>query len=129
MTKILETAAEQDTFRRAMGKCLHYLRVTHKLSLEDMGAKIGVTAQQIHKYEIGQNVVAPVYLQRYASEFQVPIGYFFGEMGSMNMCNYDMDRKALSITSEIVTLPDDVRMGMYHLAKLVNKALGKKKTA
>lgn len=129
MTKILETASEQDAFKTAMGKCLHYLRITHKLSLEAMGVKLGVTAQQVHKYETGQSIVAPVYLQRYAKEFSVPVGYFFGEMGAVNACDYDIDRKALSITSEIVSLPDDVRMGLYHLAQMINRNIGKKKAA
>lgn len=127
MNSMLSTASEQDAFKRSMGKCLHYLRVTHKMSLEEMGIKIGVTPQQIHKYEIGQSIVSPIYLQRYADIFTVPVGYFFGENGNMS---YDIDRKALSITSEIVALPDDVRMGLYHLAKLINRSYGSgRKTA
>lgn len=121
MNSMLITTSEQDAFKRGMGKSLHYLRITHKMSLEEMGVQIGVSAQQIHKYEIGQSVVSPIYLQRYADIFKMPIGYFFGENTSMD---FDIDRKALAITAEIATLPDDVRMGLYHLAKLINKSCG-----
>lgn len=129
MPKILETISEQDAFKLAMGKRLYYLRITHKLSLEEMGIKIGVTAQQVHKYETGQSIVSPIYLHRYTSEFQIPVGYLFGESNRTDIQEIDIDRKALSITSEIVVLPDDVRMGLYHLAKLINKEHSKKKAA
>jgi transcriptional regulator with XRE-family HTH domain len=115
-----ETAFDKDAFKRAMGKCLLYLRVTHHMSLEEMGAQIGVTAQQIHKYETGETTVSPIHLQRYATVFNVPVGYFFGEAANITLNGKHIDRRALSIASEIVGLPRDIRIGFYRLAQQIN---------
>ena len=47
------------------------------LSQEKLGDKLGITFQQIQKYEKGTNRVGASRLQAMASALEVPISYFF----------------------------------------------------
>jgi transcriptional regulator with XRE-family HTH domain len=113
---------DKDTFKRAMGKCLHYLRVTRHLSLEDIGIKIGVSAQQIHKYETGESMVSPLHLQQYAAVFNVPVGYFFGNASNLPP-EFSFDRKSQALTAELSALPADIRKCVYYMVRIINREL------
>ena len=45
-----------------------------------MGEKLGITFQQIQKYERGTNRVAPSRLSAMASVFKLPVAFFFDGM-------------------------------------------------
>jgi transcriptional regulator with XRE-family HTH domain len=47
------------------------------LSQEKLGEKLGITFQQIQKYEKGTNRVGASRLQAMASALEVPVSYFF----------------------------------------------------
>lgn len=47
------------------------------LSQEKLGEKLGITFQQIQKYEKGTNRVGASRLQAIASAMEVPVSYFF----------------------------------------------------
>lgn len=47
------------------------------LSQEKLGEKLGITFQQIQKYEKGTNRVGASRLQDMASAMEVPVSYFF----------------------------------------------------
>jgi transcriptional regulator with XRE-family HTH domain len=51
------------------------------LSQERLGEKLGITFQQIQKYEKGTNRVGASRLQAMASALEVPVSYFFPENG------------------------------------------------
>ncbi len=70
-------AVLQENFNYALGKRLSMLRQMHKMSLEDLGSKLGVSAQQVHKYETGENTLMPKRIQLCAHIFKVPVGYFY----------------------------------------------------
>lgn len=123
MSTVDNTAFDKDAFKLKMGKYLQYLRVMNSLSLEDMGKKMGVTPQQIHKYETGETTVSSIHLRHYADIFQVPVAYFFGEAGKTAMPDCGTDRKAMMAAAEIAALPGDIRMGLYHMARIINREL------
>src|SRR5262245_29719058 len=59
-------------------------RMTLGMSQTDLGAALGVTFQQIQKYERGINRVSAGTLQKLAATLRVPITYFFDGPPSEN---------------------------------------------
>jgi transcriptional regulator with XRE-family HTH domain len=56
------------------------LTMVPKLSQEDLGKAIGVTFQQIQKYERGTNRISAAQLVRVAAVLKVDIQYFFDDL-------------------------------------------------
>ena len=55
-------------------------RVMLSMSQEELGGKLGVTFQQVQKYEAGANRVSAATMVSIARILSVDIGYFFDEM-------------------------------------------------
>lgn len=60
-----------------VGKKIRFRRRELKLSQEQLAAKIGLTFQQIQKYENGTNRVSASRLVELAQILEVPAAYFF----------------------------------------------------
>jgi transcriptional regulator with XRE-family HTH domain len=52
-------------------------RLVHRMSQEKLGDAVGVTFQQIQKYENGVNRIGPGRLHAIAKHLRVPVTYFF----------------------------------------------------
>jgi transcriptional regulator with XRE-family HTH domain len=76
--KSAHSAGKRD-INHKIGRRLHHLRATRGLSMEALGDEIGVTFQQIQKYERGTNIVSPEKLVAFSRIFDVPVAYFFEE--------------------------------------------------
>jgi transcriptional regulator with XRE-family HTH domain len=61
----------------AIGEKLRALRLDANLSQSDLGALVGVTFQQLQKYEKGANRVSAGRLARIAAALDVPITAFY----------------------------------------------------
>jgi transcriptional regulator with XRE-family HTH domain len=83
----IETATEHDEpqpRRREVtdvdlhvGRRVRLIRLSKKMSQESLGDHLGVTFQQVQKYEKGVNRISVGRLYRLATIFGVPIGAFF----------------------------------------------------
>src|ERR1700674_2142829 len=60
-----------------IGRRIRALRLERGLSQTELGNLLGVTFQQIQKYEKGANRVAAGRLQRVAESLDVPITFFY----------------------------------------------------
>lgn len=60
-----------------IGTRLRDIRARHGLTLRELGDAIGVTAQQLQKYEAGANRISPEKMQKLADVLGEQIGYFF----------------------------------------------------
>ena len=56
---------------------LKHLRKAHGISLEKLAEVIGVSQQQMSRYERGHNHLAAAHLYLLAEAFDVPISYFY----------------------------------------------------
>ena len=74
MERIMRT---EKAINRFAGKKLHTLRLTLGISQAVLGKEIGVSGQQIQKYESGVNCLSIDKLQRLAALFEVPPAIFF----------------------------------------------------
>ena len=64
-----------------MGMLLKAVRRQAGFSQEDLGSKLGISFQQIQKYEKGVNRIGSIRLGRIAEVLQVPIGFFYDTDG------------------------------------------------
>jgi transcriptional regulator with XRE-family HTH domain len=65
-----------------IGRKIRALRLERGLSQSDLARGIGLTFQQVQKYEKGTNRVSAGRLQRIADLLNVPITYFYSGLGS-----------------------------------------------
>ena len=68
----------------AVGARIRNLRYRNKLSQTEVGEHVGVTFQQIQKYENGTNRVSAGRLSQLAKLFGVPIRAFYSEAAPSN---------------------------------------------
>ena len=71
-----------------LGKRIRLRRVEMKISQAELGEKLGVSFQQVQKYEKGMNRVGAARLQQIATALGVPVSFF-----------YDGDSKARDVES------------------------------
>jgi transcriptional regulator with XRE-family HTH domain len=74
MAKTRITSADAEIGRR-----LRLLRNERKISQTEIAERLGVTFQQIQKYEKGNNRIAASRLEEIADFFKVPMAFFFGQ--------------------------------------------------
>jgi transcriptional regulator with XRE-family HTH domain len=60
-----------------MGKKIRLRRVEQRLSQSDLGEKLGVSFQQVQKYEKGVNRVGATRLQQIATALDVSVTFFY----------------------------------------------------
>lgn len=70
-------ATTPDPLNQWIGRNIRMLRVKARLSQSVLGARIGLTFQQVQKYESGANRVSGSCLWRISQALGVPIGAFF----------------------------------------------------
>jgi transcriptional regulator with XRE-family HTH domain len=78
-------AAEQiDDIARAVNECvgkrIKMIRVTNGHSQETLGRVLGLTFQQVQKYERGSNKISADKLYRVAQNYNVELEYFFQDI-------------------------------------------------
>ena len=99
MTKSKSTSAKRpnstDTY---VGSRVRMRRKMLGLSQEKLGEQLGITFQQVQKYEKGANRIGASRLQTISQILEVPIGYFFpqepgaaGGMGESTQSDYISD--------------------------------------
>ncbi|WP_224003987.1 helix-turn-helix transcriptional regulator [Aureimonas sp. SA4125] len=68
-----------------MGRRVRQIRLQKNLTQEELGQKVGVSYQQVQKYETGANRISASRLYRIAVEFDVAPGWFFDGIESVEM--------------------------------------------
>lgn len=115
----------------AMGARLRSLRLRVGLSQEDIACRLGVSFQQVQKYETGANRISPSRLVQLAHLFQVPVGALFCDNDAESIGNYRLDqitdRHALRLLRAYDALTDRrLRRAIVDLAEgLVRDARGR----
>lgn len=89
---------------KQVGHRIRMRRMMLRMSQTDLANKVGVTFQQVQKYESGTNRVSSGRLQQMARVLQVPVSYFFdGVTGGLNQGD-TAKLEALLATSEGLSL-------------------------
>src|ERR1700726_392326 len=77
------------------GDRLRARRIMMKMSQEDLGKSLGVSFQQIQKYEKGTNRLTAATMVRVAEILGVDVGYFYDEIPKTNRSG-EMETPALT---------------------------------
>jgi transcriptional regulator with XRE-family HTH domain len=72
-----------------IGQKIRALRVARGVSQTILGNGLGVTFQQVQKYEKGANRLSAGRLQKIANMLDTPITFFFGETGTRKKNDQD----------------------------------------
>ncbi len=120
----MNTNTEED-FNLALGRRLIVLRQSQKMSQDRLGELLGVSSQQIYKYETGENRMSPERIHACASIFKVPVGYFYGEdetgEDETGEAQDRLNKDILTMANEILGLPPKIRKGLYSLSQIINE--------
>ena len=73
-----------DTIDAHIGSRVRLRRMTTGVSQEQLGAALGVTFQQVQKYEKGLNRIGAGRLYRISRILDVPVAYFYEGLEEMN---------------------------------------------
>ena len=113
---------------RHIGYRLRACRMMLRLNQSELGKAIGVTFQQLQKYEKGSNRVSASTLQKLAVTMEVPITYFF-EGASSEKIQSNKEWTEFLATSEGLALirafkridSKDLRRAVVHLVEQMGK--------
>ena len=111
----------QMDFNVAIGKRLMLIRMSANLTQGELGDRLGVKAQQVHKYETGENRLTAERIKDCAQIFGVPVNYFYGDDAAFN--ESDLDINIVNITREMVGFPETVRNDVLQLVRSVKKII------
>ena len=76
--------AEPDVIDVHVGRRVRHMRILCNQTQEELGERIGVSYQQIQKYETGANRISASRLYWIAMQFSVPPGWFFEGLEQVN---------------------------------------------
>jgi transcriptional regulator with XRE-family HTH domain len=92
-----------------VGKRLRMRRLMLDMSQEALADALGLTFQQVQKYEKGANRVGASRLQRLSEVLQVPVGFFFEGLAS-KATGKGEGTAALSYVSDFVASSDGLAL-------------------
>ncbi len=73
-------ARKSDGIDKHVGERVRLRRIMLKMSQGELGAKTGVTFQQLQKYEKGTNRIGASRLYQLSQVLEVPLGFFFEDL-------------------------------------------------
>lgn len=97
-----------------IGEMIKIMRIRQGLTQTDLARALGVTFQQIQKYECANSRIAASRLYQIANLMKIPVGRFFNEMDSGCI----IDSKTAEIIRKIYAMSADDRA---HIFWLVNR--------
>jgi transcriptional regulator with XRE-family HTH domain len=108
---------------KEIGYRLRMARQAANLSQERLGEQLGITFQQIQKYERGTNRVSASRLQQIAGILNVPLSFFFNERpgseGSDLQAAYSMDPQVQLLVTAFHKMSKPVRKKIVDLCLAV----------
>ena len=94
-----------------VGSRVRMRRMMLSISQEKLGDALGVTFQQVQKYEKGANRIGASRLQQISHFLDVPVGFFFeGSPDASATLGSDEDALSLTRITEFVSSPEGLRL-------------------
>tara|TARA_B100000674_G_C37533479_1_gene774944 strand:+ start:95 stop:607 length:513 start_codon:yes stop_codon:yes gene_type:complete len=108
-----------------VGQRVRQRRVLCGLSQTELANAIGLTFQQLQKYERGINRISASKLWQISQVLQVPVQWFFKEFSEpkekedKRLESFHMERETLELVRNYVAVPADVRRKFLSLVKSI----------
>ncbi len=117
---------EPDPVDIHVGCRLRLRRTLLGFSQTQLASAVGLTFQQVQKYESGANRISASRLYHLAEALDVPVSFFFddlpreGELEENPVVTYELDRETLELTRNFRSIDDqDTRRVIYDLVKQI----------
>jgi transcriptional regulator with XRE-family HTH domain len=91
-----------------LGKRIRLRRVEQKISQAELGDKLGVSFQQVQKYEKGVNRVGAARLQQIATALDVPVTFFYDGAFSLRLLRAYSKIKDQTVQRQLVSLMESI---------------------
>lgn len=88
---------QDSAYNKLIGHNLKVVRKKHYLTQPQAAVKIGVSFQQLQKYERGSNRISAAKLLLYANTLGFPIGYFFRDDLEVILSTYTIRNSVIKI--------------------------------
>lgn len=92
-----------------VGTRMRMRRMMLSVSQEKLGEALGVSFQQIQKYEKGTNRIGAGRLQDIATNLEVPISYFYDDMPGTERTD-GFSEAGVSYVSDLLVLPEGMEL-------------------
>jgi transcriptional regulator with XRE-family HTH domain len=96
-------------FDKFVGQRVRMARLMASRSQEWLGGKLGLTFQQVQKYEAGKNRIGSSRMQQISEALEQPVSWFFDEQQNGHAAEAD-------IVTRMVTAPGGMRLAESYLA-------------
>ena len=111
-----------------VGQRVRQRRWTVGMTLQQLGEKIGISYQQIKKYEIGANRIGASRMWDIAAAMEVPVSFFFegldGQAPDTGEVRGDIltDKETLELLRAYLGTPEHQRRRLLNLARVLGEA-------
>ncbi|MBI1275227.1 helix-turn-helix domain-containing protein [bacterium] len=107
MTEPTKTTSRVKVMDKLIGQRIKQWRISHGYSQKQLAEVIGITYQQLHKYEGGVNRISAGTLADLCQKLNIPISYMFEGIlpVSLQEGNYQ-ERSAMLMMREYMAIPD-----------------------
>ena len=104
-----------------VGHRLREVRIMHGLTQTQLGERLGISFQQVQKYEKGTNRIGSSRLWDMCNILDVPVSFFFDGFNDTSLEDEKISRRALQLAKELDRIVDDeVKTNFLHLLKAYN---------
>jgi transcriptional regulator with XRE-family HTH domain len=93
-----------------VGRRMRMRRLMMHMSQEVFAAELGVTFQQVQKYEKGVNRVSASRLQQAAQILQVPVQFFFEGLPKTETGSKSREETSYLLISDLLSSPDGIAL-------------------
>ena len=93
-----------------VGRRMRMRRLMLQMSQEVFATELGVTFQQVQKYEKGVNRVSASRLQQAANILQVPVQFFFEGLSKTETGSKGREDTSYSLISDLLSSPDGIAL-------------------
>ena len=104
-----------------VGHRLREVRIMRGLTQTQLGERLGISFQQVQKYEKGTKRIGSSRLWDMCGILDVPVSFFFEGLGDDNADDEKISRRALQLAKELDRIEDDdVKTNFLQLLKVYN---------
>lgn len=95
-----------DDVERHIGQQLKMLRISNKMSQKSLAEKLGITYQQVQKYEMGMNRISVARVWQFCKIFSVTPDFLFENLLDLD----DKNAKAGELIPNTVATSQDIKL-------------------
>lgn len=106
---------------RHVSRRIRERRIVLGMTQQDLAETIGLTYQQVHKYETGLNRISAGILDRIAQALGVEVSHFYEGLGEADELAA-RPRATLSLMQDFTNLADPQQQALLHLSRALTDA-------